>query len=416
MLTYLAKRWSVTIVYLIDRDSENSEDCGCRVAVASEAARNSGLLDLCERARTRLPGRFPRKVAGWLRDRLRDGLEARERRAREDCVSLLRAATGCTAGERDGERTLLSTINGRDALGFLETVRKLRPKVVIFEYVTTLYLHLYARGRRGYSPGLAIVDTHDVMWVRAERYHANGQKHWLSITKAEEQAILGEADGVIAIQQEEAECLQAMVAQEKVLVATHAHPVQMVPEDFPSPIPELLMVAGTADFNIHGLSWLCSEVMPRLLKKVDCRLVLAGRICANAGQACGVGELGDRIEMLGEYEDAVPVYRRGTVVVNPTQVGGGLKIKTVEALCFGKALVTTSCGAQGLAEGADTAFVVADRPEDMAERIAALIRDPDRLQTLKRRAFEFAQDRFPADKAYAALSARLQAVLGAPAR
>jgi glycosyltransferase involved in cell wall biosynthesis len=78
-------------------------------------------------------------------------------------------------------------------------------------------------------------------------------------------------------------------------------------------------------------------------------------------------------------------------VINPVSVGTGLKIKTVEALAFGKAVITTRCGAEGLESGAGTAFEVVEDMRQMAGEVVRLLTDPNRRRTLEHQAQAWAQ-------------------------
>lgn len=103
------------------------------------------------------------------------------------------------------------------------------------------------------------------------------------------------------------------------------------------------------------------------------------------------------------------VYRSAAVVVNPIRRGTGLKIKCVEALMLGKALVTTSCGADGLEEGAGTAFACHDDMERFGAAIADLLTDEIGRRALEHRATAFARARFSRSAALGELLPLLKA-------
>ncbi|HEY9664990.1 MAG TPA: glycosyltransferase, partial [Allocoleopsis sp.] len=84
-------------------------------------------------------------------------------------------------------------------------------------------------------------------------------------------------------------------------------------------------------------------------------------------------------------------YDLASLVINPIPYGTGLKIKTIEALGYAKPLVTTSVGAEGLEEGIDRAFLVADTPEAFAQAIITILDDPEVAARLSRQAYNFAR-------------------------
>jgi glycosyltransferase involved in cell wall biosynthesis len=94
--------------------------------------------------------------------------------------------------------------------------------------------------------------------------------------------------------------------------------------------------------------------------------------------------------MLGPVENLREAYARANVVINPMVIGTGLKTKSVEALSFGRPLVTTSCGAEGLEAGAGEAFLVADGAEEMARALALVLKNTEYASRLGRTAQAFA--------------------------
>jgi polysaccharide biosynthesis protein PslH len=82
-----------------------------------------------------------------------------------------------------------------------------------------------------------------------------------------------------------------------------------------------------------------------------------------------------------------PYYDRATVVACPLRVGGGIKVKMLEALTRGKAIVSTSIGVQGLDEAP---VVVRDDPEEFARAAVRLLRDARARARLEARACAYA--------------------------
>jgi polysaccharide biosynthesis protein PslH len=124
--------------------------------------------------------------------------------------------------------------------------------------------------------------------------------------------------------------------------------------------------------NVDGALWLAREVMPRVREVVPgAELQLVGTSPPPEIQALA----GDGIEVTGRVPDVGPYLRAADVVVCPLRFGGGVKVKMLEALSCGKAIVATSVGCQGLGK-ARWAVRVAERAEDFANAAARLLRDP----------------------------------------
>ena len=106
-------------------------------------------------------------------------------------------------------------------------------------------------------------------------------------------------------------------------------------------------------------------------------------------------------------DDLDDLYGQIDIVASPIRIGGGLKIKNIDALCRGKALVTTRVGAEGLEDGAGTAFVQADGAADFADALGRLIACAAERGALQQAAFAFASERFSEDAVFSELDATL---------
>jgi glycosyltransferase involved in cell wall biosynthesis len=123
---------------------------------------------------------------------------------------------------------------------------------------------------------------------------------------------------------------------------------------------------------------------------------------------------GETVKVTGRVPDVLPYLDAADVMVCPLRIGGGIKVKTIEALRRGKAIVSTPIGAQGLGAQAREALLVEAEPQAFAVAVTSLLRDRDRRTQLERRA-QRAGARLPLwDDAAAALAALYDELL-APA-
>jgi len=85
---------------------------------------------------------------------------------------------------------------------------------------------------------------------------------------------------------------------------------------------------------------------------------------------------------------------RAAVYVVPLRVGGGTRLKMVDAMAQGKAIVSTTVGAEGI-DGTDGEhFVLADDPESIARQVVRLLGDPVARERLGRAARKRAEERY----------------------
>lgn len=153
--------------------------------------------------------------------------------------------------------------------------------------------------------------------------------------------------------------------------------------------PVLLMVgiytygpnADGADFFIREIFSLIRAQMP------DAELWLVGKSPENLASFALRPE---GVSFLGFVDDLDAVYRDARVVVCPIRYGSGTRVKLVEAAAWGKPIVSTGIGAEGLGmkDGEDAALV--DDPRQFAASCLHLLRDDTACATLGKNARELA--------------------------
>mgnify|MGYP000139974826 CR=1 FL=1 len=249
----------------------------------------------------------------------------------------------------------------------------------------------------------SVVDTQDVMHERAETLLKSGVKPTgLMVTRATESTWLARFDLVVAIQEREAATLRGMLDRSRVMTTEHGVRLADATSVFVSE-PNIVLLGSNNRPNQHGLEWFTSAVWPLVLREVpDAKTLVFGPLSRTL--SC----FGPRVEACGEVRDVAEAYARARLVVNPVRVGSGLKIKTVEALAFAKALVTTSVGADGLESAAGTAFLASDDPAQFAAACVRVLADDAFARSLAGAGRAFAAERFGPERVYAPLVAAIR--------
>jgi polysaccharide biosynthesis protein PslH len=102
--------------------------------------------------------------------------------------------------------------------------------------------------------------------------------------------------------------------------------------------------------------------------------------------------LNKQIEVTGYVDSLIPFYNLANVVVCPLRIGGGVKVKVLEALKAGKAIVSTSIGAQGLDVKTCQAVIVADEVTDFVKNVVRFLQNPEVRFKQERVALAYAQN------------------------
>lgn len=237
-------------------------------------------------------------------------------------------------------------------------------------------------------PPRRIYDAHNAEWLlqdrawRADLRHPGawpGAGYSLAQTRKirrYEAQLLGAVDATIAVSEADAAALQPLAPEATIRVVPNGVDTEyytaanaVAEED------DLCVFTGKMDFrpNVDAMTWFVREVWPRLrAARPSARLAIVGRDPTPAIQSLA----GAGVEVTGQVEDVRPWLARAAVAVVPLRIGGGTRLKVLEAMAMGKAIVGTRLGVEGLAltDGVDVSL--ADTPADLAQAILALQADP----------------------------------------
>jgi glycosyltransferase involved in cell wall biosynthesis len=144
------------------------------------------------------------------------------------------------------------------------------------------------------------------------------------------------------------------------------------PDREPRTRAPLVLFVGAMDWepNVDAVEYFCAGIWPLIRVKVPAaRFRIVGRNPVRRVQRLA----SDSVEVTGSVPSIVDHLRESAVVVVPLRVGGGTRLKIYEAMAAGKAVVSTSIGAEGLDVHHDEDIVLADEPEAFASAVAMLL-------------------------------------------
>lgn len=165
-------------------------------------------------------------------------------------------------------------------------------------------------------------------------------------------------------------------------IAPHAQFLVMpngVDTSYFEPAPEvgrrgIVFVGGTTWYpNKDALEYFASEVLPRLRAKgVKEAVTWVGRATSEEIDRYR-REFG--IEMTGYVEDVRPLVRSAACYVVPIRVGGGTRVKILDAWAMGVPIVSTSVGCEGLDARDGENILIRDDPDSFVEAVHSLLVD-----------------------------------------
>jgi len=138
--------------------------------------------------------------------------------------------------------------------------------------------------------------------------------------------------------------------------------------------PPSLLFVGSMDYhaNIDAVEWFVRETWPLLRKlRPDLRFTVVGRNPPSSIRALAA----DGIEITGTVDDVRPYYAQASAVVVPLRVGGGTRLKILEAMAARVPVVSTRLGAEGLHTMDQKDILLADAPGEIAAAVSLLMED-----------------------------------------
>lgn len=192
---------------------------------------------------------------------------------------------------------------------------------------------------------LKIIDTHDMFSAKDSRVKKFGVNTY-AMSTAEEEFLAKRADVIIAIQKEEEALFKEMLPQKDVITLGVEVILDQIEFSNKANQNVVLLVASNNPMNAKGLFDFLAFAWPIVRREVP---------GAEFWVVGGVGELlikvPEGVKVLGKVEDLRGIYANSKVVINPAIAGTGLKIKTLEALGYGRPVICWSAGIDGMPIG-----------------------------------------------------------------
>jgi len=180
---------------------------------------------------------------------------------------------------------------------------------------------------------------------------------------------------------------------------------------------ELLFLASLDWYpNVEGLEHFLAETLPLIVSvQPNAILRIVGRRPSESLRKLVAGNR--HVELVGEVKDVRPYLASAGIVVVPLRIGGGSRLKILEALAAGKAVVATSIGAEGLELTPGEHFQLADSPSEFAQQTASLISSEEQRRRLGENGRRLVIDRYGWDGIAATLEAAwFKALASVPAQ
>ena len=384
LMTQLAQRHDITAVMLVDDEFDIEE---CRLAMQA----------------------YCREVVLIKNPYGRDGLAKRLLQLRS------------LASTRSFERLRVVVPEMQQALD--KVLRANRFDIVNLEFTFLGHCDLRQAPSGEKLPPL-VVDSHNIDYDLARQYTRTGgsllrrlyaEANWRKLRR-EELSTYGRADGVYLCSVADQQRLLDDIPGARTMVIPNAADVDFYrprPTD-PQPDGRTVVFFGLMSYmpNIDGATWFIQEIWPRI---ADANPDARCKIIGGSPSPQLLALAGPRIEFTGFVPDLRPHIAEAAAVIVPLRVGGGTRLKIVEAMAMGKAMVSTTLGAEGIDAVPGRDILIEDQPDAFADAVIRLLAEPDLAARIGNSARQLSEARYAWSAAAKALEGFYRQILEASA-
>jgi glycosyltransferase involved in cell wall biosynthesis len=278
-------------------------------------------------------------------------------------------------------------------------------EIVQFEFAQMAAFRARAQGKTRF-----VLDEHniefDIVRRTAEADVSLGRKLYSAVNwrklKREERRSWRRFDGVTVTSERDAHVLRDLNPSARVAVIPNGVDIErfMPPEQAPD--SDSLLFFGAVNYhpNFDGITHFIDNVFPKILaQKPNTKLWIVGPAPDSI-----IARRNQNIEVTGFVDQVEPYIDRAGVVIVPLRIGGGTRLKIVEAMAKAKGIVSTRVGAEGIDVVNEEHALLADTDQDFADSTLRVMGD----QALAKRLGQAARQLAERSYAWPSLASRLE--------
>jgi len=300
----------------------------------------------------------------------------------------------------------------KDVLGFLKSVLMGKPyKMEKFyfpqvkktvdallredAYDIVLCDFIYPAGIMNWNgPACTVLFTHNVEARVWERFSSVSTNVWWKIASwveykamaRAERKYVTRADHVLTVSDKDREFFARFVDPTRITTIPTGVDVEYFAPTSGTKVPNTIVFSGSMDWmpNEDGVTWFVTDILPAIRLHVpNISFWIVGR---NPSAAVWRLEAHEGVHVTGTVEDIRPYLGRAAVYVVPLRSGSGTRLKIFEAMAAGKAIVSTTIGAEGLPVEHGKNILLSDQPEAFAQSVVRVLSDGNLARRLEQNA------------------------------
>ncbi len=301
----------------------------------------------------------------------------------------------------------------------------------------TLFMSPYIETVRNHSRARILLRAHNIehrIWERVADDTKNPLRRWYirhlaKTLKSYEHKVIPSFNGIIAITPTDAEYFTGLAVKnqksrfniqvsiqnpdetDKVKLPPHTN--DPIPDNLFPPVIDIPFGVDPATYSVNqdaiefpslftlgamnwipnqeGVRWFLQNVWPDIHKEFpSLKYYLAGREMPPWMHNLNL----DQVVVLGEVEDAREFISSKAVMIVPLFSGSGIRIKIIEGMALGTAIISTTTGAEGIDYKKNENILIADSPCEFFEMISIVVRDRDLCQRIGKEARKLIETKY----------------------
>lgn len=272
----------------------------------------------------------------------------------------------------------------------------------------SIFSAVYLPVIKKYSDAKIVLSAHNSehqIWQRIVSHEKNLFKKYYLIIQSKrlknfEENIFKSVDGITAVTEQDKQHILSVASDKPVVVTPNGMDMKKF-EVTPIERQDIhtIFFLGSLDWipNQQGVVWFLDNVWPRVLKsKPQLQLIIAGKKIPEWLKT----RKDQNTRFYSDVPDTKELYCQYAVMIVPLLAGSGIRVKIIEGMAYGKCIVSTSVGAEGVPYIQGKNIIIADTPEDFVQAIIRLVHHPEEIQQIQQEARRLAEQHYDREKVY----------------
>lgn len=259
-----------------------------------------------------------------------------------------------------------------------------------------------------YSKAKIVLSAHNIeyqIWQRVLQHESNLIRKWYLELQSKrlkefEHKVFEIVDGITAVTELDKVYIQSLYPQKKMVVTPNGMDVEkfkLVP--FEQQDLNTIFYLGSLDWipNQQSVVWFLNQVWPLVLqKKPQLQLIIAGKNIPD----WLMSRKDPNTRFYSNVPDTRELYDKYAIMIVPLLAGSGIRVRIIEGMAYGKCIVSTRIGSEGIPYEHQKNIVIADTPEEFAQAIIDLNEHPEKVREIQRNARQTAEQFYDRKNVY----------------